>query len=87
MSDRTFEDGPVASWGMHLESVAATMDSFKGGETPSCGLASGCGQGWGCDSDRLAPWVDPFEQRSRERAQLRTGLLAARVNLPIRGGL
>jgi phospholipase C len=59
VSDRTFEDGPLPSWGMHVESVAATLDGFKSSVTPFCTSRSGCGQGWGCDSNRTMGWINP----------------------------
>ena len=59
LSDRTFEDGPVPSWGSHLEMVTANFDGFMGDNpaaaspTPSAGL----GPGWGCNSNRDTPWM------------------------------
>jgi len=57
ISDRTFSDGPVPSWGSHLDFVAAQFDGFTGDNT-----RKGKGDqfpGWGCDSHRDAPWVAP----------------------------
>jgi phospholipase C len=65
VSDHTFEDGPLPSWGMHVESIAATMDSFLASTTPHCGLATGCGQGWGCDSGRVIDWRNPTTGKIR----------------------
>ena len=52
ISDRTFESSPVASWGSHLELVAAQMDGFVG-DQPSGGSS---GPGAGCDTERDGPW-------------------------------
>jgi phospholipase C len=54
ISDRTFETNAVASWGSHLELVAATMDGFVG-DQPSGGTI---GPGGGCDSQKDEAWTD-----------------------------
>jgi phospholipase C len=54
MSDRTFETSAVASWGSHLELVAATMDGFMG-DQPTGGSS---GPGGGCDSGKDGLWTD-----------------------------
>lgn len=63
VSDRTFEDNSVASWGMHLESISANLDGFIGGGTPHpCtkdGYTCTLGPGWGCDSGRDTEWKAP----------------------------
>jgi phospholipase C len=59
VSDRTFEDGPTSSWGMHIQAVAATTDGFLGGGTPHPGTLGVLGYGWGCDSGRDNTWVSP----------------------------
>jgi phospholipase C len=53
VSDATFEDGPVPSWGSHLDLVAQTLDGFTGDNPPD---KSGSGPGWGCDSEKDAKW-------------------------------
>ena len=55
ISDRTFEDGPVPSWGSHLDLVAATLDGFTG-DNPVPLRHHRPGPGWGCDSFSLAQW-------------------------------
>ena len=55
VSDHTFSDGPVPSWGSHLDLVAGTTDGFTGDNPPGTGL------GWGCDSGRDAYWGDPAQ--------------------------
>jgi Phosphoesterase family len=57
ISDRTFEDGPVPSWGAHLDLVAAQLDGFTG-NNPQPGQAPP-GPGWGCDSDKDIGWAPP----------------------------
>jgi phospholipase C len=59
VSDRTFEDGPTSSWGMHVQAVAATNDGFIGGGTPHPGSLGTLGYGWGCDSGRDTTWMSP----------------------------
>src|SRR5436190_11340277 len=51
VSDRTFEMDAVPSWGAHLELVAAKLDGFTGDNPAGSGS-----NGWGCDSDKDAPW-------------------------------
>jgi phospholipase C len=59
ISDRTFESSAVASWGSHLELVAATMDGFYG-DQPTGGSS---GPGAGCDTMRDEPWTDSAGQK------------------------
>ena len=56
MSDATFQTSTSASWGSHLELVAATMDDFVGVQPDS---AIGSGNGSGCDSDQDTAWQGP----------------------------
>jgi len=58
VSDATFENHILSSWGGHLELVAATLDGFTG-DNPVKARGHELGLGWGCDSFRVAPWVDP----------------------------
>jgi phospholipase C len=53
VSDRFFEDAPIPSWGSHLDLVAQNLDGFTGDNPPN---KTGSGPGWGCDSDKDAPW-------------------------------
>jgi phospholipase C len=55
ISDRTFSMDPIASWGAHLELVAAQLDGFTG-SLPVRTPATGDLKGWGCDSNRDAAW-------------------------------
>ena len=58
LSDRTFEDGPMPSWGMHVSAVAATLNGFVGG-IPTPGRRGPLGPGWGCDSGNDTGWLGP----------------------------
>lgn len=51
ISDATFSDGPVPSFGSHLDLVAQTLDGFSGVRP-----GSGPGPGWGCDSGKDTWW-------------------------------
>ena len=58
ISDRFFSMGDSPSWGGHLYAVLGTLDHFTGNNPQSApGVTSH--RGWGCDSDKIAPWVSP----------------------------
>ncbi len=57
VSDRTFQDDLVPSWGSHLEMVTGTLDQFVG-DIPKRGQLGSLGPGWGCDSGDDTSWVD-----------------------------
>ncbi len=57
LSDRTFEFDASPSWASHVELAAATLDGFNG-ENPSPNPNHKPHPGWGCDSERDAPWWD-----------------------------
>jgi phospholipase C len=57
ISDRTFEGGPMPSWGSHLALVSANTSGFVG-DNPKRGTVAP-GKGWGCDSFKDAAWVPP----------------------------
>jgi phospholipase C len=58
ISDRTFSLGDSASWTGHMAIVAASQDSFFGNiPVPAKGVHQG--PGWGCDSNRVTPWIAP----------------------------
>lgn len=69
ISDRTFQMDPIPTFGAHLELVAAQLAGFKG-EHPESSPSEQQrpdevqAKGWGCDSDRFAPWAaapgDPY---------------------------
>jgi phospholipase C len=61
ISDRTFEDAAVPSWGSHLDLVAAQLDGFVG-DNPSIEATRASpapGPGWGCDSKKDVLWMPP----------------------------
>jgi len=65
ISDRTFSEDPIPSWGLHLELVAGQLDGFEGaGPTDQVGSLPQT-RGWGCDSLKDSPWKDPARPRSR----------------------
>jgi len=65
ISDMTFSMSDSPSWEGHIYAVAASTDGFWGlTPTPLKG-ASGVG-GWGCDSERMAPWISPSGGMFRE---------------------
>jgi phospholipase C len=62
VSDRTFSMYNSPSWGGHLYPAAATQDNFTG-ELPSKVAGVTPGTGWGCDSNLVAPWIDPVTKQ------------------------
>jgi len=62
VSDRTFSMYNSPSWGGHVYPAAATQDSFTGDlPRPANGVTPG--PGWGCDSNLVAPWIDPVTKK------------------------
>jgi phospholipase C len=59
ISDRTFEDGAVPSWGSHLSLVSGTLDGFVGDEPPDIPGQHPFGPGDGCDSGLDNYWQPP----------------------------
>lgn len=58
VSDRTFSLNDSPSWGGHMAVAAATQANFTGAiPTPAPGVTAY--PGWGCDSNKIAPWIDP----------------------------
>jgi phospholipase C len=58
VSDRTFSMADSPSWGGHLYAAAATLDGFTGDNSlPASGVTAG--PGWGCDSNKVTPWMGP----------------------------
>jgi phospholipase C len=56
ISDNTFSMANSPSWGGHMYAVAASTDHFTGDNpTPASGVTAG--DGWGCNSDKVAPWI------------------------------
>jgi phospholipase C len=56
ISDDTFSLGDSASWPGHMAVVAASQDGFTG-DNPVKAKGVTAGPGWGCDSNRVAPWT------------------------------
>jgi phospholipase C len=62
VSDETFSMADSPSWGGHVYAVAATNDHFTGDNPvfphpkPPGWVV---GPGWGCDSNKVVPWIDP----------------------------
>ena len=50
VSDRTFQQDAIGSWGSHLELVASTLDGFASSPFGQFG------PGWGCDSGNRVSW-------------------------------
>ena len=69
ISDHTFSFGDSASWAGHMAIVAASADDFYG-DNPVPAKSVTPGPGWGCDSDRVTPWIGP-QRPFRAGAQLR----------------
>jgi len=63
LSDRTFQLSTVPSFGAHIELVATTLDGFTG-VAPSAKAGFTAKNGWGCDSNKFAPWKDPTKPGS-----------------------
>lgn len=55
ISDMTFTVSDSASWAGHMAAVTASTDGFYG-NNPHLPAGQPKLQGWGCDSDNLAPW-------------------------------
>ena len=67
ISDRTFSNSPIGSWGAHLELVAQTLDGFihqVPNDIPMGQPGQTVGRGWGCDSNKDVSWQpDPSAPR------------------------
>ena len=63
ISDHTFQLGLVPSFGAHIELVTTTLDGFTG-VAPSAKAGYTAKNGWGCDSNKFAPWKDPTKPTS-----------------------
>jgi phospholipase C len=58
VSDRTYSMADSPSWGGHLYAAAATLDGFTGANPkPASGVTPGLG--WGCDANKVIPWIGP----------------------------
>jgi phospholipase C len=57
VSDATFSLAGSPSWGGHLYAAASDLDSFTGAN-PRIAPGVTPGPGWGCDSNKVSPWVN-----------------------------
>jgi len=55
VSDATFAQGLMASFGSHLDLLAGQTDNFTG-DNPFPAPPGQAAPGWGCDSNGQAPW-------------------------------
>ena len=55
ISDRTFSMADSPSWGGHLYAAMGQLDGFTG-DNPVVASGVPRGHGWGCNSNRIAPW-------------------------------
>ena len=62
ISDRTFSENPIPSWGGHMDLIAGQTDGFVG-DNPNVNNkhARMPKPGWGCDSRLDALWRDPAD--------------------------
>lgn len=58
ISDHTFSMADSPSWGGHLYPVMGSLDNFTG-DNPVAAPGVTPGEGWGCDSNKVTPWVSP----------------------------
>ena len=65
ISDRTFSLGDSPSWGGHMAIVAASTDNFTG-DNPVKANGVQPGPGWGCDSNKVGPWIAPNGRTQKE---------------------
>jgi phospholipase C len=63
ISDETFSLADSPSWGGHMAMVAGSVDHFTG-DNPQRAKGVTPGPGWGCDNDKVTPWIGP---RGRSR--------------------
>jgi phospholipase C len=62
ISDRTFSESPIPSWGGHMDLIAGQTDGFVGDNpTVSNKRARMPQPGWGCDSRLDAQWKNPAD--------------------------
>jgi phospholipase C len=55
ISDHTFEQHSIPSWGSHMILAASQLDGFRGNNPdPPSGVTPG--PGWGCNSDKVTGW-------------------------------
>jgi phospholipase C len=63
ISDNTFSMADSPSWGGHLYAAMASLDGFLGDNpVPQPGVKPKAG--WGCDSNKVTPWLAPGGART-----------------------
>lgn len=65
LSDEFFSLADSPSWGGHLYAVTGNLDGFTG-DTPRRVKGVARGPGWGCDSNRVTPWISLRGVRRQE---------------------
>ena len=65
ISDDTFSMADSPSWGGHLYAVTGSLDGFTG-DNPGPAKGVTPHPGWGCDSDKVTPWISPTGHRKNE---------------------
>jgi phospholipase C len=66
IADHTFQSTNAPSWGAHLNlATGGTLDGFTGAD-PAATAGLPDGPGWGCDSNKTAPWVSSTGALSNE---------------------
>ena len=55
ISDHTFEQHSIPSWGSHMILAASQLDKFRG-DNPQAASGVTPGPGWGCNSNKVAQW-------------------------------
>ena len=65
ISDDFFSLADSPSWGGHLYTVAGNLDGFTG-DNPVAAGGVRSHPGWGCDSDKVTPWISPTGRRQME---------------------
>lgn len=67
ISDNFFSLADSPSWGGHLYVVAGALDRFTG-DNPRAASRVTARPGWGCDSDKVTPWISPTGKHELEPA-------------------
>jgi phospholipase C len=65
ISDDFFSLADSPSWGGHLYAVTGSLDGFTG-DNPAPARGVTPGPGWGCDSDKVTPWISPSGVKTLE---------------------
>jgi phospholipase C len=58
ISDETFSFADSPSWAGHMAMAAASIDHFYG-DNPKPAKGVTAKPGWGCDSNKVTPWIPP----------------------------